>query len=79
MTRKFTTKEFIKKVNKIHKNRYDYSKVEYLNNNTKVLISCNKCRRKFLQVPGSHLMGIGCPSCGYKIKQLKELFHKLRL
>jgi len=79
MTRKFTTKEFIKKVNKIHKNRYDYSKVEYLNNNTKVLISCNKCRRKFLQVPGSHLMGIGCPSCGYKIQADKRTFSQTKV
>lgn len=36
-----TRKEnFIKKANETHNNYYDYSKVEYVNTHTKVLIIC---------------------------------------
>lgn len=32
---------FIEKANKIHNNKYDYSKVKYVNNKTKVCIICH--------------------------------------
>ena len=35
-----TTEQFIKKAQQIHNNKYDYSKVEYVNNRTKVCIIC---------------------------------------
>lgn len=41
---------------------YDYSKVEYKNNNTKIDIICKK-HGSFLQTPKSHLRGDGCPKC----------------
>ena len=34
--RKLTTKEFIERAIKVHGDKYDYSKVEYVNNRTKV-------------------------------------------
>ena len=54
--------KFIIKAELIHKNRYDYSKVIYINGYTKVLIGC-KIHGYFLQTPGSHLIGHGCPIC----------------
>jgi len=42
MTQKLTTQEFIKKANAIHKNKYDYSKVNYINSITKVIIICKQ-------------------------------------
>ena len=33
---RLTTEEFIEKARKIHGDEYDYSKVEYINNHTKV-------------------------------------------
>jgi len=42
--------------------RYDYSKVEYKNNYTKVEIVCKE-HGSFLQIPKSHLRGDGCPKC----------------
>jgi hypothetical protein len=57
------TKEFIKKAILIHKNLYDYSKVNYIKNNTKVEIVCKK-HGSFWQSPGSHLSGSGCLKCG---------------
>ena len=64
---------FIKKAHEKHKNRYDYSKVEYVNNNTKVCIICTK-HGEFWQVPSSHLSGCGCPKCANeKIRERKTL------
>jgi AMMECR1 domain-containing protein len=59
---KKTTKQFIKEANDIHNFRYDYSKVEYLNNQTKVIIVC-KIHGDFEQVSSSHLSGTGCTHC----------------
>lgn len=53
---------FIEQANKIHSNKYDYSKVEYVNTHTKVCIICPK-HGEFWQTPNSHLRGRGCPEC----------------
>lgn len=60
-----TTEEFVERAKKIGDNaeRYNYSKVVYVNNSTKVLIKCNKCGIEFLQTPDKHLHGEGCPVC----------------
>jgi len=62
---KSTTKEFIEKAKKIHENKYDYSKVEYINNKTKIKIICF-IHGEFEQKPLNHLEGNGCPKCGIK-------------
>ncbi len=59
---KSNTKEFIKKSNKIHKNKYDYSLVDYKNAKTKVKIICPK-HGIFEQTPNKHLRGNGCLLC----------------
>jgi len=56
---------FIKKANKIHKNKYDYSLVKYKNNRTKVKIIC-PIHGEFTQTPGNHLMKTGCKKCSIK-------------
>ena len=55
-------KEFVKKAKEIHKNKYDYSKVNYINNKTKVCIIC-PVHGEFWQTPNDHLDGHGCPKC----------------
>ena len=55
--------DFIKKAREVHSDKYDYSKVEYVNNHTKVCIICPE-HREFLQEPNNHLNGNGCPKCG---------------
>ena len=58
------TQEFIEKAKKIHNNKYDYSKVEYVNVKTKVCIICPE-HGEFWQTPDSHINGkSGCPKCG---------------
>ena len=63
--RKLTTEEFVEKAKTVHGDKYDYSKVEYLNNSTKVCIICPE-HGEFWQKPSNHLMGNGCPKCNGK-------------
>ena len=70
MAKKKTREEFIELSNKKHNNKYDYSKIKYINNKTKVCIICPK-HGEFWQTPHDHLRGKGCPECG-KIKRAQE-------
>jgi len=54
---------FIVKAQKIHGDRYNYSKVKYKRNSDKVRIIC-KIHGEFLQAPRDHLSGSGCNRCG---------------
>lgn len=77
---KYTTSLFIQKSNQIHKNKYDYSKSIYVNQETKTIIICPE-HGEFLQTPHLHLSGKGCPKCGFirtknSTKQTKESFIK---
>ena len=65
--RKSITKEqFIEKARKVHGDKYDYSKVEYVNSTKKVCIICPE-HGEFWQTPNAHLQGSGCPSCAFKL------------
>jgi len=64
---KLTTSTFIEKVQEVHSNKYDYSKVNYVNRQTKVTITC-PIHGDFEQVPDYHIHGNGCPVCGGSIK-----------
>ena len=55
-------KEFIQKALRIHGNKYDYTKVEYINAHSKIRIICPE-HGEFLQRPNDHLSGYGCPKC----------------
>lgn len=45
---------------------FDYSKVVYVDSTTKVEIGCDKCSKTFMQTPGNHKNGRGCPYCRNK-------------
>jgi len=69
-TQKSDTDEFIARAKMIHPNNiYDYSKVEYLDRRSKVIIVCPK-HGDFQQTPDAHLRGkgslggSGCVQCG---------------
>ena len=53
---------FINKSKKRHSDKYDYSKVEYVNNRTPVVIIC-PVHGEFSQKPDKHIIGHGCPKC----------------
>ena len=62
MPERLTTSQFIARAKAIHGDKYDYSLVEYVRNNTKVKIIC-KVHGVFEQTPLNHLMGKGCAKC----------------
>ena len=64
--KRLTTEDFIKKANTVHSNKYDYSKVKYVDAKTKVCIICPE-HGEFWQIAGNHLFGQDCPKCGKKI------------
>ena len=74
-TLKLTKGEFIKRAKEIHGDKYDYSKVVYKNNSTKVIINC-PIHREFEQTPNVHLQGSGCPKCSSTYKLTTEDFVK---
>jgi len=65
--KKLTTKTFIQKAKQVHGNKYDYSKVEYINSKTKVCIIC-PIHGSFYQTPYNHLNGHICNKCAYIIR-----------
>ena len=54
--------DFLKKSNKIHNNKYDYSDVRYVDQKTHVNIIC-PIHGEFNQAPYLHLRGRGCRIC----------------
>ena len=60
---KYTIDDFIKKAKEKHGDKYDYSKVNYVNIHTKVCIICPE-HGEFWQTPNKHLNGNGCKLCG---------------
>lgn len=60
--RKLTQEEIVARFREIHGDRYDYSKVQYVNTRTNVTIICRQ-HGEFVQNPRSHLKGCGCPKC----------------
>ena len=72
-----TQEEFIREAVKVHGNKYDYSKVEYINTNTKISIICKFHSYKFNQYPSSHLKGHeGCDKCKSENSSKRQLFTK---
>lgn len=69
---KRTREKFIEDSIKIHGDKYDYSKVDYVNNKTKVCIICKK-HGEFWQEAGGHLKGYGCRECYIEEKKNKKL------
>lgn len=75
--KKLTTEEFIEKSKTIHNNLYDYSKVNYINSQTKVII-IDPIYGEFLQTPNKHLNGQGHISRGkIKITNTKKYNNKI--
>jgi hypothetical protein len=75
--RRLSNEEFKRRANKVHKNIYDYSLVDYVDNRTNVIIMCNE-HGEFLQNPSDHTKGRGCPKCKCKSEQnVREIFEKI--
>jgi len=59
-----STEQFIEEAKLVHKDKYDYSKVNYVSARENVVIICKEeGHGEFLQTPDNHLNGKGCPIC----------------
>lgn len=67
------TLDFVEKAKKIHKDFYNYSRVDYIANDKKVIITC-KLHGDFSQSPANHLIGKGCSECNKE--KLRKKFAK---
>lgn len=75
MRKKLTLESFIERANITHKNKYDYSKSEYVDSLTKLTIICNDESHgyfEFNQIPSSHIRKNGCPKCGKRHKYTND-------
>lgn len=66
--------KFIKEIKKIHNNKYTYINILYINNHTKITITCPE-HGNFKQTPKAHLKGQGCPICA---NEKRSLFYESR-
>lgn len=79
---KLTTEQFIEEAKQIHGDKYNYSKVNYVNRKTKVCIIC-PIHGEFWQSPSCHIFNKnGCPKCcktgvKYTIEDFKEKVNKI--
>ena len=65
-----TTEDFVKRVKEIHGDKYDYSKINYVNNHSNIIIIC-KTHGENTVLPSNLLRQGGCKKCGLKNTILK--------
>lgn len=73
MSKDNKTEKFIEKARVVHGNKYDYSKVEYINNSTNIKIIC-PIHGEFEQTPAAQLSGKGCRKCSTEKNAIKKSF-----
>ena len=71
MVQKKTTEQFIEEARKVHGDKYDYSKAQYVNAKTKIAIICPS-HGVFEQIPDKHLRGAVCPMCKADKRRLTQ-------
>ena len=71
--RAFTTDDFIERAEIVHRQKYFYHLVDYVNAHTKVTIEC-PYHGYFDQVPMNHLKGHGCDKCAHnKLRAIYQI------
>lgn len=71
--------KFIIKANTIFNNKFDYSKIKYINAKTKICIICPE-HGEFWQTPDKHLQSkFGCPECSKKLKDTSRSAESIRI
>ena len=64
-TRKFSLYDFIKKARSVHGDKFDYSKVSYVNSRTYIYVTCPH-HGQFSIKPNNHIQGLGCARCSWE-------------
>ena len=65
------TYHWVERAKEIHGDRYDYSKVNYINDYTNLIVTCKE-HGIFKQTPNSHLRGQGCPKCHFLYNNFRK-------
>ena len=66
-----TLDTFLSQAKEIHKDKYDYSKIEWKNTSSKITIIC-PIHGAFIQIPQNHIrLKCGCRKCGREIAKSK--------
>src|ERR1035437_5430091 len=75
--REISKQKFLEKAKKVHNNKYDYSKVKFINSNDTVEIICLE-HGSFQQGLYIHSTGVGCPKCALENNKstLKQFIEK---
>lgn len=63
--RNLNQSEVIQKFHEVHRDKYNYSKVDFTRMHEKVCIICPE-HGEFWQTPSKHISGQGCRLCGYE-------------
>lgn len=71
--RRLSNDVVLRRFQKAHRGKYDYSLMEYKNRKTKIKIIC-PIHGIFEQTPEKHMVGHGCPKCCTNFKSNTELF-----
>lgn len=72
VNKKRTTAEFVAAAVKVHGSAYSYANTVYVNNRTRVTITC-PLHGDFKQTPNNHLHGYNCARCAGNVKKsIKE-------
>ena len=66
-----TTEQVVSQAKEVHKDKYNYDKVNYKNNLEKITIICNT-HGEFKQTASNHLQGQGCPKCANIYKTTEQ-------
>lgn len=74
MAKKLTQNEWIAKAREVHGDKYDYSKVNYINGRSQVIITC-PIHGDFSQIARVHInQKCGCPKCSRNVLLTNEEF-----
>ena len=73
MPRKLTLETFVNRSKRLYGKKYDYSKVVYVNTETKVCITCPQ-HGDFWVTPHNFFNNHGCPACSGHQRITKEIF-----
>lgn len=71
-----TTAQFVEQSINVHGARYDYSRCNYKNQDTRVIVSC-AIHGEFEVKPFHHLKGYGCPICAQNRRWTSSAFLKM--
>jgi hypothetical protein len=75
-SKKTTLEQFINRSNEVHQNKYQYTKSVYINDETKLIVTCS-LHGDYLIRPNDHLRGGACKICNkYNSANPKKAFAK---